>query len=71
MEKVNKVIQTWKLKVIKIPLSLPYYSHSMYTLGMDVDPNKNGAIVTLYGYPLYEHSIRRIMNVENLSDEVR
>ena len=43
----------------------------MYTLGMDVDPNKNGAIVTLYGYPLYEHSIRRIMNVENLSDEVR
>ena len=43
----------------------------MYTLGMDVDPNKDDAIVTLHGYPLYEHSIRRIMNVENLSDEVR
>ena len=39
----------------------------IYTVGMDVDPNNDGAIVTLHGYPLYEHSIR-IMTVENLNE---
>ena len=39
--------------------------------GKDVDPSKDDAVVTLHGYPLYEHSIRRIMNVEVLSDKVR
>ena len=35
-----------------------------------MDPNNDCATVTLHCYPLNEHSIRRIMNVENLNDEV-
>ncbi len=66
-------------KILKVKTTNNDYSVLLFKVtilmcnnaGMDMDPNKDDAIVTIHGYPLHEHSIRRIMNIEVLSDEVK